>query len=263
VLVPLALAAVALASPSFSGERAHATVRALTTIGPRVAGSEGERRAADLVAKRLRSLGYRVVVQTFPLPEGTLSRNVVGLPDGPIRAVVVAHMDTVHGSPGANDNGSGVAVMLELARVLRGTDGVLFAALGAEERAATNSRSHLGSIRLARGFSAAGKRRIRLAFSLDMVGVGPRLHVRGIEARPNRSARRLLAAGGGATYLRDPGHSDHEELTRAGLPAAWVQWRQDACWHRSCDRADRVSRAKLAAAGRMALRALTKALESL
>ena len=257
MLVPLALAAVALASPSFSGERAHATVRALTAIGPRVAGTGGERRAADLVAGRLRSLGYRVVVQSFLLPEGTPSRNVVGLPDGPIRAVVVAHMDTVHGSPGANDNGSGVAVMLELARVLRGTDGVLFAALGAEERAATNSRSHLGSIRLARGFSAAGKRRIRLAFSLDMVGVGTTLYVRGIEPRPNRSARFFRLP-----YLQDPGHSDHEELTRAGLPAAWVQWRPDACWHEPCDRAGRVDSGKLAAAGRHALRALTQALKS-
>jgi hypothetical protein len=257
VLVPLALAAVALASPSFDAERAHANVRALTAIGPRVAGSKGERRAADLVARRFRALGYRAVVQTFPLPEGIPSRNVVALPRGPIRAVVVAHMDTVPGTVGANDNGSGVAVMLELARVLRGTDGVLFAALGAEERAATKSRSHLGSIRLARGFSAAGKRRIRLAFSLDMVGVGTKLHVRGVEPRPNRSARFFPLP-----YLQDPGHSDHEELTRAGLPAAWVQWREDPCWHRSCDRADRVSRAKLAVAGRLALRALTQALES-
>lgn len=259
-VVAALVAAVALAAPPVSGERAHDTVEALAALGPRPAGSRTERLAGELVASRLRALGYRVVLQPFRLPRGGTSRNVVALPQGPIRAVVVAHLDGVSEGPAANDNASGVAVLLELARSLRGTDGVLFAALGAEERVETGSRVHLGSQRLARGFSQAGKRRIRLAASLDMVGVGTRLHVRGIEGRPNRSARRLLAAGVGATYLPDPGHSDHAELTRAGLPAAWVQWRDDACWHRSCDRAARVRPARLAAAGRLVLRSLESAL---
>lgn len=250
-MVSIALAVVALASPSVSGERAHADVRAIAALGARPAGSATERRAAALVEARFRSLGYRVVTQRVPLPRGGASRNVVALPRGPIRAVVTAHVDGVSEGPAANDNASGVAVMLELARVLRGADGVLFAALGAEERVETDSRIHLGSARLARGFSAAGKRRIRIAVNLDMVGVGTRLYVRGIEASPNRSARRFALP-----YLRDPGHSDHAELTRAGLPTAWLQWREDACWHRACDRPGRVDPAKLARVARLVLRAL-------
>lgn len=250
-MLRIALAVLALASPAPSGERAHDTVRAVAALGARPAGSATERRAAALVASRFRSLGYRVVMQRVPLPRGGASRNVVALPQGPIRAVVTAHVDGVSEGPAANDNASGVAVMLELARVLRGTDGILFAALGAEERVETGSRIHLGSARLVRGFSAAGKRRIRLAVSLDMVGVGTRLYVRGIEARPNRSARHFRLP-----YLRDPGHSDHAELTRAGLPAAWLQWREDACWHRPCDRPERVDPAKLERVARLVLRAL-------
>jgi Zn-dependent M28 family amino/carboxypeptidase len=196
-----------------------------------------------------------VTEQTFSLPRGGTSRNVVALSPGRARVVVGAHVDGVRGSPAANDNASGIAVMLELARALAGREGVLFAAIGAEERHETGSQVHLGAQRLARGLSPRGK---RLVVVLDMVGVGPRLHVRGLESRPNASASLLLRGGG--TYLRDPGHSDHAELTRAGVPAAWVQWREDSCWHRSCDRASRVDARKLQRAYDVVLRAAETAL---
>lgn len=237
------------------GERALATVRALAR--PRVAGSSGERVVASRVEARLRSLGYAVSRQPFRLPRGGVSRNVAGRTAGPVRIVVVAHMDGVAGTPAANDNASGVAVLLELAAALAEHEGVLVAGVGAEERHETGSPLHLGSLRLSRSLSRSG---VRLAVALDMVGVGTRLHVRGIEARPNASARALLRAGR-ATYLRDPGHSDHAELTRAGIPAAWVQWREDACWHRSCDVASRVRPRKLEAAYVLVLRAAERILE--
>lgn len=265
-LLALVPAAAAGPAPEISGQRAHQAVRAITAFGPRVAGSDGERRAGALVAAHFRKLGYRTVTQTFALPNGGASRNVVALPSTPIRAVVVAHIDGVAGTVAANDNASGVAVLLELARALDPEDGVLLAALGAEERIMTGSPLHLGSARLARGFSAAGKRRIRIALSLDMVGVGPRLHVRGLEYAPNRSARialdRARARGIAASYRRDTGQSDHTELTRAGIPAAWIQWHWDPCWHKACDEPPRISAAKLATAGRLALAAVRAALES-
>ncbi len=255
--IAVLLVAVALAPGDFSGARAKQTVEEIAALGPRVAGSAPERRAADLVARRLRALGFRVVVQRFPLPDGRQSRNVVGLAPGPIRAVLTAHVDGVAAGPAANDNASGVATLLEAARVVGPRPGLLVAALGAEERRETGSCLHLGAMRLVRGFSAAGKRRIRVALNLDMVGVGTRLYVRGIEAEPNRSARAT-----GLPYLRDPGHSDHAELTRNGLPAAWVQWRTDACWHRACDTAGRVRADRLAATGRLTVSVLRRALDS-
>ena len=52
-----------------------------------------------------------------------------------------------------------------------------------------------------------------------------------------------------ATYLRDPlGQSDHAEQTRAGIPAAWLEWRDDRCWHAACDRVARLDARKLQAA---------------
>lgn len=261
--VAVVLAALVLAAPAaaaeISGARALAFVRELAARGPRIAGSANERRARELVTARLRALGYRVVLQPFPLPRGGVSANVVAVPRGLPKVLLVAHLDGVRAGPAANDNGSGVAVLLELARALRGRDGVMLAVTGAEERVETGSRAHLGAVRLLRGLSRAGRASIRLALSIDMVGVGQTLHVRGLEASPNRSARLALAQGG-ATYLPDKGASDHAELTRAGLPAAWLEWRDDRCWHSACDTASRVEPARLATAGELALGAARAAL---
>jgi aminopeptidase YwaD len=261
-----AAAALAVAGPAaaeVSGIRAKATVVRIASLGPRVAGSENERRAGRIVAERLRALGYGVVVQRVPLPEGGASRNVVARSPGRLRAVVVAHLDGVSGTVAANDNASGVAVMLEVARTLRGTDGVLLAALGAEERHETGSPLHLGSARLVRALSRSDRGSIRLALSLDMVGVGGTLNVRGLERRPNSSARltleRARLLGFRASYLRDEGVSDHAELTRAGIPAALFTWRWDRCWHRPCDRPRRVKPWKLQPVGRTVVAAVRAA----
>ena len=265
-LLPLPCAVLALALPAaatereLTGERAFVTVRQLDALGPRPAGSATERLAAALVERKLRALGYRVVVQPFSLPRAGISRNVVALTNGPARVVLVAHLDGVRAGPAANDNGSGVAMLLELARALRDTQGILLAATGAEERVETGSRIHLGAQRLLRGLGSA----VRLAAVLDMVGYGPMLTVRGIEPEPNGSAAALLGqarrTGVRAFYLRDRGESDHAELTRGGIPAAWIEWREDPCWHRACDRFRRVDPARMQAAGELVLAAARAAL---
>ncbi len=253
-------AAAARESPGAGGGPAKATVDRIAALGPRPAGAHGaEAAVADLVAERLRGLGYRVVLQPVRLPNGRVSRNVVAVPEGAPRVVLTAHYDGVRGTPAANDNGSGVAVLLELAAALRDRAGVMLAATAAEERVQTKSKRHLGSLRLLQGISPAARRGVRLAATIDMVGVGTLLHVRGLEARPNRSAQ-LLLRGGGASYLRDSGLADHAEQTRGGMPAAWVQWRDDRCWHAPCDVARRVNPRRLQAAYALVLRAAEVAL---
>lgn len=262
VVVALALLTAAGGAALGPGGRAKQTVTFLASKGPRPAGETGAEAAAQkFVEAALEKLGYRVVLQRVDLPNGRSTRNVVGLSSGRPKVVIVAHLDGVRGSPAANDNASGVAVLLELAASLRGEPGVLVAATGGEERVVTGSRVHLGSLRLVRGISPQARRGVRLAVALDMVGVGTRLHVRGIERQPNRSARLLLDRGG-STYLRDDGDSDHAELTRNGLPAAWLEWRTDACWHESCDVARRVDARRLEAAFRVVLDAAFLALKS-
>jgi Zn-dependent M28 family amino/carboxypeptidase len=95
-----------------------------------LAGSIGERNlwhsqalwaAANYIEQTLAKLGYRPVDEPFE-SRGQTVRNIVGEKRGnsvPEEIVLVgAHYDSVLGSPGANDNGSGVAALLELARLL-------------------------------------------------------------------------------------------------------------------------------------------------
>jgi Peptidase family M28 len=257
-----ALAAVAGSAPasaSISGVAAKQWAARIAAVGARPAGGANERRARAIVRRRLDTLGYAVRAQWVQLPNGRRSRNVIGQTPGPLRVIIVAHIDGVHGTRAANDNASGVGVLLTVASQLADKNGVLVAALGAEERMVTGSSWHLGSRRLTRSLTPTQKAGVRLALSIDMVGVGTTLNVRGLEARPNRSARMLLAAarrlGIRASYLRDTGQSDHDDLTRGGVPAAWIEWRWDRCWHQPCDTVSRLKPYRLRPAGRVVLAA--------
>lgn len=77
--------------------------------------------AAAYVQGELEDAGYRVRLQSYEA-YGQEFWNVEAAREGAERPqeifVVGAHYDSVPGSPGANDNGSGIAALLELARIL-------------------------------------------------------------------------------------------------------------------------------------------------
>ncbi|HWP01518.1 MAG TPA: M28 family peptidase [Methylococcus sp.] len=80
--------------------------------------------AAAYIERTLADMGYAVVSQTY-VTHGRSVRNLEAelegtVPEGGI-VVIGAHYDTVPGSPGANDNASGVAALLELARLAKGS----------------------------------------------------------------------------------------------------------------------------------------------
>ena len=77
--------------------------------------------AARYIEAELYTLGYAVRAQAFDSGEGTV-RNLEATIAGRRAASLVfgAHYDSVLGATGANDNGSGVAALLELGRLLRG-----------------------------------------------------------------------------------------------------------------------------------------------
>ena len=124
--------------PTSSGRRLSQLVAELSFPRHRLAQPEANRRASELVADRLSDLGYRVSI-SGPL------RNVVALPRrvastrgvGPTRRVgptvlVGAHYDSVPETPGADDNASAVAALLETARIVDEA-GVTFVAFNGEE----------------------------------------------------------------------------------------------------------------------------------
>lgn len=92
-------------------------------IGPRsILDSEALEQAGDYIEETLAGLGYDVQEQEYAWMGRTFRNLVVRLPGQtrPGEVVVVgAHYDTVPGTPGADDNGSGVAALLELARQCR------------------------------------------------------------------------------------------------------------------------------------------------
>jgi Zn-dependent M28 family amino/carboxypeptidase len=82
--------------------------------------------------------------------------------------IVGAHYDTVPGSPGADDNASGVAVLIELARLLSGQEGIRFVAFANEEMPYFLS-DEMGSY-FSAGQSRARGEGVRAMLSLEMLG---------------------------------------------------------------------------------------------
>ena len=236
--------------PAQKAKGAYRDAIQIASIGPRPAAGRGERRAHGIVADRFRSAGLAVNVQRFVVPGRGRSRNVIGVFDAPRRClrIVMAHTDTTPAGPGANDNASGVGVVMTLARRLErvrpGCD-VWLVATGAEERVYTGSPDHLGALALVRRVRARGlSGRLRWALSLDEVGRGPDFWLRSpasgvrprVEGALLRAARRESAP---VQWVRDEttGNSDHREFELAGLPAAklGVGAAGEPCRHTPCD----------------------------
>ena len=79
--------------------------------------------AATYIHDRFREFGYQPNSQTFRSQDKTVRNLAVELVGSSLPEEVVlvgAHYDSVLGSPGANDNGSGVSAVLELARLFKG-----------------------------------------------------------------------------------------------------------------------------------------------
>ena len=107
--------------PTVSPERLEAHVRMLSeTFAPRDWQSpQNLERVADYAAAHFEAAGARVERQPFTV-HGQAYQNVIGHlgPESGERIILGAHYDTYGKLPGADDNASGVAVLLELAGIL-------------------------------------------------------------------------------------------------------------------------------------------------
>jgi len=114
-------------------ERLRSHVRQLAhQIGPRNAGFyQALSRSSDYIQNYLESCGYQVRRIAYEV-EGQTFENLETVQDGPF-TVVGAHYDSVLDCPGANDNASGVAGVLELARLLKGSQHLRFVLFPNEE----------------------------------------------------------------------------------------------------------------------------------
>jgi hypothetical protein len=217
-------------------------------IGVREAGSQSEGQAADYIERVLTSYGYVVKRQMFNLPNGKSSENLVAVVPGQLDRVLIlgAHYDSKPPSPGANDNASGVGVLLELARIYtlrQPTPTIKFVFFGAEEMIDKNpDHHHYGSRHYVASLRPLQKKKIFGMISVDMVGYGNNFHVRTMKRGPQSLAEKLLSVARqnnlNLTFRKDRGQygwSDHEPFELAGIPAAWLEWRNDPLYHTSQD----------------------------
>ena len=105
-----------------SGDRIREHIRLLEGVRQPYTAPEVLEQGADYIHTSLSSLGYKIKQHFFSVG-GREFRNIVathpGILDPEHRLLIVAHYDTVVNSPGADDNTSGIALLLELARVLQ------------------------------------------------------------------------------------------------------------------------------------------------
>jgi Zn-dependent M28 family amino/carboxypeptidase len=130
--------------------------------------------AAGYIRTTLETAGYAVKLQPFT-SRGQTVNNIEAVLPGRERAdeiiVAGAHYDSVEGTPGANDNASGVAALLELARLLAGTElsrTVRFVAF-ANEEAPFFYGDEMGS-NLYAARARAQDERIEAMLSLETIG---------------------------------------------------------------------------------------------
>jgi hypothetical protein len=146
-----------------------------------VAHYEALEKTARYIETTLESYGYAVNRQTFDADDyvsGSKSvRNieVVIEPHDPAAETVVvgAHYDSAPGAPGANDNGSGAAAVIELARLLGDLKGVttrrVRLVLFVNEEPPYFRTQEMGSWQYARAL-AARKERVVAMYSLETIG---------------------------------------------------------------------------------------------
>ena len=280
LLVAMAVAAAVIMTvqpvfrrgPAWRGPRADAgrlggLVRALVALGPRH-DAAGQSRAADWIRAQL---GERAVEEQRYSAHGEGFRNLIVRlgPETDERIVIGAHYDVRGPYPGADDNASGTAALLELARVLRGAElrtRVELAFYSNEENGLLGSAAH-----------AERSRNVRAMLSLEMLGCfdqpqqfpfaalgllypqhGDYIVVVGrIQDFPLVRAVKaaLRANGAGARSIDAPelipgiADSDHASFWRSGVRAAMVTdtaWYRNPRYHTARDTPDTLDYARMA-----------------
>jgi aminopeptidase YwaD len=183
----------------------------------------------------------------------SVSRNVVAVPPGKeCTTVSGGHYDSVQIAPGANDNASGTATVLEIAAVLASKGEIgsnCFVLFGAEEPGLIGSRAYVASL------DTAGKQRLKAMLNFDMTGFGDAgwiligssdLQRRGLEQATALGIQQVRSGG-----LPRNSSSDHASFIQAGIPALFYYHSEDRLLHTPQDTADRLNPRYLEEAARM------------
>lgn len=257
---------------AFDAQRAMEYLEALCKIGPRISGSDGMKKQQELLEKHFKDHGGQIEWQRFTATQRSERKDVAMAnlivswqPDRPRRVILCSHYDTrphadeEHNAArwrqpflSANDGGSGVALLMELAHHMKdlklqaGVDFVFFD--GEEYVFDKDDKYFFGSEHFGREYrrsrQAGGKKFYGAAVLLDMVG-GKKARFP-VEQHSFESAGGLVRAVWGiAAELKctafDAGtfgprvQDDHLALNRYGIPAIDIIDFSYPHWHRISD----------------------------
>jgi glutaminyl-peptide cyclotransferase len=244
---------------TFDGERAYQDVLAQMRFGPRITGTEGNRMCADYIAEQLTQAGWSVEFQSF-IYQRVQARNVIGRANvgkGPV-IILGAHYDTrrwadqdpVHPRdpvPGADDGASGVAVLLELARVVnfgKVNHEIWLAFFDAEDDGEINGWDWIvGSTYMANHLSVQPQAMILV----DMIGdTNQDIYLDG-NSDPTLSQKVWKVAaqlGYGDHFIAQVKYTmidDHIPFAQRGIPSVDIIDFDYPYWHTVADTADKVS----------------------
>lgn len=281
----------ALVTPAvkFDGDSAYHYAAVQCAFGPRVPNTDAHVACGDWLAAELRRHGAQVTEQHADLKafDGTMlkARNIIGefYPEKTNRILLVAHWDCRPWAdndpdrkkqrepvPGANDGASGVAVLLEVARVLSANEpeaGIDILFIDAEDWGGSEDEDSwaLGTQYWTANPHRKGYRYPSFGILLDMVGDRDAVFMReyfsttyaeGVVDRIWQTARSL---GYGDKFSDYPGAAmtdDHVYLIRAGIPCVdIIDQRRDTptgfCpqWHTTDDTMRHINAGTLEAVG--------------
>ncbi len=229
-----------------SADRAYGHVENLVNIAPRLAGTEAEAIAASYIENEFRSYGLEVWIENFTIEssyvieenrlrvtsENSMSYNVVALLPGQSDEIMVigAHHDSVL-TPGAVDDASGVAVVLEIARVLSTENlprTILFTTFGSEELGLLGSEAFVRK---------HAENNIVVTIVFDSIAPGDenglRVGLRGpqevattewLDAYAQELAENLDFHVKSEHLSDVGGYSDYASFTEVDIPGTWVYW---------------------------------------
>lgn len=221
----------------------------IPTIG--LSGTDG-RALLDLLSKDT----VKVKLESDTATQQKTGYNIIGSQRGSTDGVIIlgGHYDTVDAGPGAVDNGSGTAVLLELARVLGQRphkNTFTFIAFDAEELGL------LGSQYFVQNLSSADRSNIKGMLNFDMLGGGSGPLLAGGDGdlgKLTRDAAKQMGIDARNFALGGNSGSDHESFQRVSIDTVFFS-RDYNLLHTPQDTIDQIQENYLDEAGRVGERA--------
>lgn len=250
----------------FSGEKAMQHAIEQMKYIPRDTGTDGWRKTGDYILAQFKAAGWQAVEQTFPY-QNIQCRNLIGKRGtGPI-LIIGAHYDSRKRAdqdpdpykrtlpvPAANDGASGIAILLELARILKPETlnrTIWLAAFDAEDNGDLDGWDWIqGSTYMANNLPELPQGMILL----DMIGDADQqlYYERNSHPAMMEGLWKVAADLGYKAFVPQYRHSmidDHIPFAQKGIPAVDIIDFDYPAWHTTSDTIDKISVASLEAVG--------------